>query len=144
MIAMIRFLIAAGLFFFIDMAVVGSAYGTLACFNQAFFYALILEKKPLYQIFLGGFFALMPTFLRTGLWGADLVCMIPLALMLSFVARVAHLSLIVRAVLVLVCLYLHVLIIDILWAGMPWQPFVSLVVLSAYALVSLGMAFIAR
>lgn len=134
-------LIAIGLFFVLDTAAVGAAQLFLWCFNRAFFYWLVLNKKDTYLCVIAGFFALMPTFIRTGIYGADLVCMIPLAVGLKYSARVAHLSYLVKAFLVFICLLVHAGLIDCIWEGIPWQR-LSLFVLVFYALVSLGIGFL--
>lgn len=141
MVAMLQFFSTVVLFFVLDCAVVGSPLGWYVSLNRAFFYALILNKKPPYQYTIVGFFALMPTFVRTGIWGADLVCMVPLALMLRFIARVTHLSYLVKAFLVFVCLLAHAWLIGCLWEGLPWQR-LSLFVIGFNALVALAVASI--
>lgn len=115
MAAIVRFSVIVAFFFLIDCAGMSTAYSMYFCLNRAFFYALIVGKKPLYQVLIAGFFALIPTFLRTGIWGADLVCMIPLAIALSYIARVTHMPFVFKSLLVLVTLFVHALIIDILW-----------------------------
>lgn len=139
MVAMLQFLSAVVLFFVIDCALVGTPLGWYVVLSRAFFYALILSKKPPYQYTIAGFFAIMPTFVRTGTWGADLICMVPLGFILAFIARVASLSVMARAVLVCICLYMHALLIDSLWSGLGCKRFMNVPIFLAYALISLGM-----
>jgi hypothetical protein len=115
MAAIVRFSVTVALFFLIDCSGMSTAYSMYFCLNRAYFYALIVGKKPLYQILVAGFFALIPTFLRSGIWGADLVCMIPLAIALTYIARVTHMPFFFKTLLVVVALFVHALIIDILW-----------------------------
>lgn len=139
MVAMLQFFSTVVLFFVLDCAVVGTPLGWYVSLNRAFFYSLILSKNPSYQIALAGFFALMPTFVRSDIWGADLICMLPLGMALALFARVAHLSLIVKAALVCMCLYVHAWLIDSLWSGLRCTLFINLPVFLAYACISLGM-----
>ena len=68
--------------------------------SRFLFYWIVLSRGSIFQIAVAGFAALVPTFILTGAVGLDLVVMIPLAIILNRIARVADLNPFTKVLLV--------------------------------------------
>jgi hypothetical protein len=76
--------------------------------TRTLFYTLIISGSPLFTWVLCGFFSLLYSFVLTGLVGTDLLIMLPLGWMLSYIRRVTQISVVSFAVLC-ACLTIHAL-----------------------------------
>jgi hypothetical protein len=111
------FLLYLLFFSFADISALSVFNGPELFLSRCFFYAVLLERGSFRLVAVAGFFALLPSFIVTDSLGADLVVMIPLALLLYQASRVTDFPLFLKACMVVACLMFHALIIDYGWSG---------------------------
>ena len=103
MLSTLVFILISSLFLIADLSVHGF-YGAPRGFLVAtFFYVLIGSKTPLWRLIVLAMGILYESFLVTGSIGGELVFIIPLSLLLSYIRQRVHLFPAMDALLVVLC-----------------------------------------
>ena len=80
--------------------------GAMISLSRLLFYILLCSGTSFLAVLVAGLAVLMQTFIGQGIIGADLVIMVPLALVVYYVRQIAELGLVGEAFVVVVCLFI--------------------------------------
>lgn len=98
--------------FFTDLTLWGAAYTSSLFLSRCFFYVLVGNGERMSFLVLAALCVLLQGFIFHDSFGAELLIMIPLALIFAFITMHTDLPLLLKALLATACVSLHSLFVN--------------------------------
>jgi hypothetical protein len=101
--------------FFLDVAIALLTNQLAITVMRVLFYATPFMGQSLEYLILAGFLVLVESFIVYGMSGADMVIMVPVLLIITYLNKKLAISPLLKTLVILFCVLLHYLVIDYLF-----------------------------